>query len=196
MRSLLTAFKYPQGKYMKKLFLISASILSLTACVSTELSNQNQPYDASKDARIRLYGQNGRPSYLTVNIDGKKEKVTIGGGLGQAFSSMVGAKSNESIGMPATELSKDPSAHSKFLSGIFFKEFVIPANSKVTVQNEIIPLDHSHTHYTTTEKITTIIKGKICKGNMISFIPEAGKNYEVAPISSDRECGVSLYEIK
>jgi len=192
----LTAFKYPQGKYMKKLFLISASILSLTACVSTELSNQNQPYDASKDARIRLYGQNGRPSYLTVNIDGKKEKVTIGGGLGQAFSSMVGAKSNESIGMPATELSKDPSAHSKFLSGIFFKEFVIPANSKVTVQNEIIPLDHSHTHYTTTEKITTIIKGKICKGNMISFIPEAGKNYEVAPISSDRECGVSLYEIK
>jgi len=195
-RSLLTAFKYPQGKYMKKLFLISASILSLTACVSTELSNQNQPYDASKDARIRLYGQNGRPSYLTVNIDGKKEKVTIGGGLGQAFSSMVGAKSNESIGMPATELSKDPSAHSKFLSGIFFKEFVIPANSKVTVQNEIIPLDHSHTHYTTTEKITTIIKGKICKGNMISFIPEAGKNYEVAPISSDRECGVSLYEIK
>jgi raw score 5.41 len=195
-RTLLTAFKYPQGKYMKKLFLISASILSLTACVSTELSNQNQPYDASKDARIRLYGQNGRPSYLTVNIDGKKEKVTIGGGLGQAFSSMVGAKSNESIGMPATELSKDPSAHSKFLSGIFFKEFVIPANSKVTVQNEIIPLDHSHTHYTTTEKITTIIKGKICKGNMISFIPEAGKNYEVAPISSDRECGVSLYEIK
>ena len=58
---------------MKKLFLISASILSLTACVSTELSNQNQPYDASKDARIRLYGQNGRPSYLTVNIDGTKE---------------------------------------------------------------------------------------------------------------------------
>ena len=181
---------------MKKLFLISASILSLTACVSPELSNENQPYDASKDARIRLYGQNGRPSYLTVNIDGKKEKVTIGGGLGQAFSSMVGAKSNESIGMPATELSKDPSAHSKFLSGIFFKEFVIPANSEVTVQNEIIPLDHSHTHYTTTEKITTIIKGKSCKGNMISFIPEAGKNYEVAPISSDRECGVSLYEIK
>lgn len=181
---------------MKKLFLISASILSLTACVSTELSNQNQPYDASKDARIRLYGQNGRPSYLTVNIDGKKEKVTIGGGLGQAFSSMVGAKSNESIGMPATELSKDPSAHSKFLSGIFFKEFVIPANSEVTVQNKIIQLDHSHTHYTATEKITTIIKGKSCKGNMISFIPEAGKNYEVAPISSDRECGVSLYEIK
>ena len=98
--------------------------------------------------------------------------------------------------MPATELSKDPSAHSKFLSGIFFKEFVIPANSEVTVQNEIIPLDHSHTHYTTTEKITTIIKRKSCKGNMISFIPEAGKNYEVAPISSDRECGVSLYEIK
>ena len=128
---------------MKKLFLISASILSLTACVSTELSNQNQPYDASKDARIRLYGQNGRPSYLTVNIDGKKEKVTIGGGLGQAFSSMVGAKSNESIGMPATELSKDPSAHSKFLSGIFFKEFVIPANSEVTVQNEIIPLSRT-----------------------------------------------------
>ena len=38
---------------------------------------KNQPYDASKDARIRLYGQNGRPSYLTVNIDGKKGKKLL-----------------------------------------------------------------------------------------------------------------------
>lgn len=181
---------------MKKIFLVSAMILGTTACVSTELSNQNAPYDASKDARIRLYGQNGRPSFLTVNIDGKKEKVTVGGGLGQAFSSMVGAKGNESIGMPETELSKDPSAHSKFLSGIFFKEFVIPANNEISVTNEIIQLDHTHTHYTAAEKITTIVKGKNCKGNTVTFIPEAGKDYEVAPISSDRECGVTVYEIK
>ncbi|OOF77622.1 hypothetical protein BKG96_08095 [Rodentibacter caecimuris] len=181
---------------MKNLLLISIMALGTTACVSTELSNQNTPYDVTKDARIRLYGQNGRPSFLTAEIDGKKEKVTVGGGLAQAFSSMVGAKGNESIGMPETSLSKNPSAHSKFLSGIFFKEFVIPANTEVQVTNEIIPLDSTHTHYTTTEKITTIIKGKGCKGNTITFIPEAGKDYEVAPISTNRECGVTLYEIK
>ncbi|TGZ99338.1 hypothetical protein [Rodentibacter pneumotropicus] len=181
---------------MKNLLLISIMTLGATACVSTELSNQNIPYDATKDARIRLYGQNGRPSLLTVNIDGKKEKVTVGGGLGQAFSSMVGAKGNESIGMPETSLSKNPSAHSKLLSSIFFKEFVIPANTEVQVTNEIIPMDSTHTHYTATEKITTVIKGKSCKGNIVTFTPEAGKDYEVAPISSDRECGVTVYEIK
>ncbi|OOF81932.1 hypothetical protein BKG93_11555 [Rodentibacter ratti] len=181
---------------MKNLLLISIMTLGTTACVSTELSNQHTPYDATKDARIRLYGQNGRPSFLTVNINGKKEKVTVGGGLGQAFSSMVGAKGNESIGMPETTLSKNPSAHSKLLSSIFFKEFVIPANIEVQVTNEIIPMDSTHTHYTATEKITTVIKGKSCKGNTVTFIPEAGKDYEVAPISTDRECGVTVYEIK
>lgn len=181
---------------MKKLLLLTALTLGLTACVSTELSTQNATYDANKDARIRLYGQNGRPSLLVVNVDGKKEKVTVGGGLGQAFSSMVGMKDNESIGMPETELSKNPSAHSKLLSSVFFKEFVIPAGSEVSVTNEIIAMDSHHTHYTTTEKITTVIKGKGCTGKTITFEPEAGKDYEVAPISSDRQCGVTLYEIK
>ncbi|VEH66525.1 Uncharacterised protein [Rodentibacter pneumotropicus] len=64
------------------------------------------------------------------------------------------------------------------------------------VTNEIIPMDSTHTHYTATEKITTVIKGKSCKGNIVTFTPEAGKDYEVAPISSDRECGVTVYEIK
>ncbi|OSI14731.1 hypothetical protein BWD09_09855 [Neisseria dentiae] len=34
-----------------------------------------------------------------------------------------------------------------------------------------------------------------CTGNTITFTPEAGKDYEVAPISTGRNCGVSVYEI-
>ncbi|HBO37727.1 MAG TPA: hypothetical protein DD638_03600, partial [Pasteurellaceae bacterium] len=124
-----------------KIFLSTIlSIFLLTGCMATELSTQGKAYDPDKDARVRLYGQNRKQSTMEVNIGGKKEKITIGGGAGQAFSSMIGTKENESIGMPETMLSKNPAAHSKFFSGIFFKEFIIPAGETVTVNNGISSL--------------------------------------------------------
>ncbi|MGX2967627.1 hypothetical protein ACWIW6_06180 [Ursidibacter sp. B-7004-1] len=183
---------------MKKNFLSGVLVFMLSGCVATEISTQGKKYDAQTDSRIRIYGQNGRPSSMIVEIDGKKEKISIGGGLGQAFSSMVGAKDNESIGMPETILSKDPSAHSKLLSGIFFKEFIIPAGKEIEVTNSILGSTNKveSTDNITGVKTTTITTVKGCTGNIVKFVPEAGKDYEVAPISSDRKCGVTVYEIK
>lgn len=181
---------------MKKLIVTALSAFILTACVSTELSTQGKTYDKSQDARVRLYGQNGRASIMELNINGKVEKITVGGGLGQAFSSMIGAKGNESIGMPETEFSKNPSAHSKLLSSIFFKEFVVPAGKEITVNNNIHDVRNTAEHYSMGSKITTITTLKGCTGNAVTFVTEAGKDYEVAPISSNRECGVTVYEIK
>ena len=44
---------------MKK-FILIALTMSLTGCLGTELSTSNKPYNPQSDARIRLYGQNGR----------------------------------------------------------------------------------------------------------------------------------------
>ena len=181
---------------MKKLAVLVLTSLGLAGCYSTELSTQGKAYDATKDARVRVYGQNGRPSSLETTVNGKAEKITVGGSLGQAFSSMVGAKDNESIGMPATPLSKNPSAHSKLLSGIFFKEFIVPAGATVVVNNSIMDTTSQSVGYTLTHKITTTTTVKGCSGNTVTFETEAGKDYEVAPISSDRQCGVTVYEIK
>lgn len=181
---------------MKKLILVALSTLSLSACIATELSTQNKAYDKTQDARVRLYGQNGRASGMEVEINGRQETITVGGGLGQAFSSMLGAKGNESIGMPETPLSKDPSAHSKILSGIFFKEFVVPAGKAVKVNNSINNLTNMLHNETLYAKTTIITQVKGCVGNVVTFVPEAGKDYEVAPISSGRQCGVTVYEIR
>lgn len=93
-------------------------------------------------------------------------------------------------------LAKDPSAHSKLLSAIFFKEFVIPAGKEVKVTNSIHDVTNMGEYYTSTHRITTTTTFKGCNGDVITFIAEAGKDYEVAPISSNRECGVTVYEIK
>ncbi|WP_439241130.1 hypothetical protein [Lonepinella sp. BR2474] len=186
---------------MKKLLILTAVVTALSGCVSTELSTQTQSYDASQNARIRLYGQNGKPSTLEVVINGKTEKISVGGGFGQALSSMVGAKGNESIGMPDTPLSKNPSAYDKGLvSSIFFKEFVIPVG-KTTVNNSITPMTNTSIGYNTgldgsITKTTTIMTTVGCTGNSVTFNAEAGKDYEVAPFTSGSDCGVTVYEIK
>ena len=51
---------------MKKLMLISTAALLLSGCVNTELSNAGKTYNPQTDARIRLYGQNGRYTEIEV----------------------------------------------------------------------------------------------------------------------------------
>ena len=57
--------------------LISAAALLLSGCVNTELSNAGKAYNPQTDARIRLYGQNGRYTEMEVKQDGKTEKVNV-----------------------------------------------------------------------------------------------------------------------
>ncbi|KAE9529922.1 MULTISPECIES: hypothetical protein [Testudinibacter] len=178
---------------MKKIGL-TFLILLLTGCVNTELSTKDKVYNPENEARIRLYGQNGRPTIMAISIDGKKETVNVGGSLGQAFSSFIGTKGNESIGMPESELSKDPSKLSGIISGAFFKEFVIPAGSEVTVNNSI--MGNQHKHHDPIFNHTVIVTFKGCTGKKVIFTPEAGKDYEVAPIGLTTGCSVTVYEIK
>lgn len=181
---------------MKSLFCVLPIAVLLSACMATDLPNKNKTYNPQTDARVRIFGQNGRPSTMQLTLNGKTEKVTVGGGVGQAFSSMFGVKDNESIGMPTTEFSKNPSAHSTLLSSIFFKEFIVPANTKIIVNNSILSVPNIHNATYGNNHVRVISKGaQACSGNAVSFTAVAGKDYEVTPISSDRTCGVTVYEI-
>lgn len=176
---------------MKKLTL-SIALLSLVGCVNTELSTNQTQYNTENQARIRLFGQNGRPTGMEVKLNGKSEKISVGGGMGQAFSSLVGLKDNESIGMPESQFSKNPSQFSNIGSTPFFKEFIIPANAEITVNNAIRTPTHTITNAT----------GKIigssyryCNGDKITFVSQAGKDYEIVPSASTEKCGVTIYEL-
>ncbi len=177
---------------MKKL-LFALLAISLSACQSTDLSIKDKSYNPSTDARVRIFGQNGRPSSMKVEINGQIEKITVGGSAGQAMASLLGMKGNEPIGMPETPLSKDPSQLSNIGSGAFFKEFVVPAGKEITVKNSIQTPPHKFENVAT--GITTVTY-KHCSGNEVTFVPVAGKDYEVAPSSNLEHCGVLVYEIK
>ena len=96
---------------MKLLYL--SSLVLLAACTSNAPVHQKSSagYDSQSQARIRLYGQNGKPSYAYTNIDcdsnRKGTKIGVGGSLGDAFGSLVGASSSQSMGIPETEISKN-----------------------------------------------------------------------------------------
>ncbi|WP_025289791.1 hypothetical protein [Bibersteinia trehalosi] len=175
---------------MKKVAL-SFLVLLLSGCVNTELSTSQSQYSVENQARIRLFGQNGRPTVMEVNLAGQKEKISVGGGMGQALSSLVGLKGNESLGMPETIFSKNPSQFSVIGSTPFFKEFIIPANAEITVNNSISTPPHKFQDAVG----NVIISYAYCTGNKITFTAKAGKDYEVVPSQSSQECGVTLYEL-
>lgn len=181
---------------MKKIILISAAALALSACISTELSTQNKTYDPTQDARIRLYGQNGRPTTLIIDPHGKAEKVTVGGGAGQAFSSLLHLKGNESIGMPESSFSKAPEQFNNIGSGAFYKEFIIPANVEIALQNTINTPPHIFNNVATGK--TTVTQYHCGSGDLkdaLIFKAEAGKDYEATPPASTSKCGIELFQL-
>ena len=62
---------------MKKLMLISTAVLLLSGCVNTGAIKCRKSLIPQTDARIRLYGQNGRYTEMEVKQDGKTEKVNV-----------------------------------------------------------------------------------------------------------------------
>ena len=179
-------------KKLTTLGLMAISAMALSACVNTELSSVNKQYDQNTDARIRLYGQNGRPTEMIVDPNGKAEKVIVGGSMGQAFGSLFHLKGNESIGMPESSFSKDPSQFNNIGSGAFYKEFIIPANTEIELKSSIDTPDHQYR----ISSDTVMVSSMSCRSKKVTFKSEAGKDYEAVPAPSTSQCGVTLIELK
>lgn len=177
-----------------------ASILmaTLLGCATTESPLANQHYDPSNSARIRLYGQNQKPSIMEVQMDqsnnAKPVKINVGGSIGDAFSSFIRTAENDSIGMPETENTKNLSARDGILSKAFYREFVIPAGKPVRVYNSFIGL--STTYSMAGTGTATTYGQRSCASGTINFIPKAGKDYEVGFNQQGNACSVAVFEIQ
>ncbi|MBV7433514.1 hypothetical protein KRX19_00600 [Cardiobacteriaceae bacterium TAE3-ERU3] len=169
------------------------SALLITACGGSGADMLKKDYDPTTDARIRVYGQNGNPTILNVGIDcatnPKGIKINVGGGFGEALGSMVGSTSNESIGIPQTEVSTKLSAKDGILSKAFYRELIIPANKPVNVRPGL-------------QKVGTEVHiGNIpvfdntCKTTTISFTPKPGKDYEAVGLRQGGGCNFFVSEI-
>lgn len=145
------------------------------------------------EARVRLYGQNGKPTNMKYSNQGRTVKKSIGGSLGGSFSSMIGTARNRSIGIPATNTLENIRQHNRNLSKIYYEEFTIPANVPIVFSNAIIGLTNINNPPNGTKIITT---QPSCVGNKMIFHAEAGKDYEVFPASTSAQCGIIIQEIK
>ena len=140
------------------------------------------PAMTNNTARIRLFGQNQRPSLAYVGIDcntnPKGTRIDAGGGLGEAFKSFIRVAQNTRLGMADTEASVNIKQRNGILSKAFYKEVVIPAGLPLNAQAYFVGLNNvssSTSHrYILSEKSTS------SKG--VSFIPEAGHDYEILSI--------------
>ena len=83
--------------------LLTSMTLLLSQAAWAELA---APVMADNTARIRLFGQNQRPTLAYVGIDcrtqPKGNKINVGGGLGDAFGSLTRTIKNTTLGMATT----------------------------------------------------------------------------------------------
>lgn len=179
---------------MKNSIFAAIITISLVGCGSAPISQSTDTYDPSTQARIRIYGQNGKPTKMTYNIECSKpksgERINLGGSLGNAFASMVGAVSNKSLGMPETAYSKNISEMNGVMSKAFFQEFAVNAGQMVSVQTAFIQLPPAAASGT-----TVYYKNQSCRSSAVSFVPQAGHDYEIVG-ALGAACAVTVYEVK
>jgi len=175
---------------MKNLIVPSMLVLLLSACASGTPTSGQADYNPKEQARIRLYGQNGKPTIMRYTNNGQENKVNVGGGLGDAFGSLVGVASNQSIGIPQTKISRNVGEKNGMLSKAFYKEFYVPSNSTLLINNALIGMANFNPGG------SAIYYSPSCSSKELSFQPESGKDYEVASIVNQQGCAIAVFEIK
>ncbi|MHA3060840.1 hypothetical protein ACX1N5_10515 [Acinetobacter sp. ANC 4636] len=175
---------------MLKYVVVLSGLALLTGCQTTSVIEKNS-YSTAKDSRIRLYGQNQQPTILKYKYNGKSEKINVGGEAGDAFSSLIGTVKNQSIGIAQTTMSENLKAHNGILSKAFFKEFVIPAGTPISIHNSFIGLSN----VLPTTNMTLVQYEGSCTSSGLTFIAKAGKDYEAIPSQKSSACGLVLLEI-
>jgi len=172
------------------LALLSCVVL-MTACQSTTITSTDD-YDSQRHARIRLYGQNQKPTIMEYVYNNKPVRKNVGGTLSDAFSSFAGSTENISMGMPKTAMINAMRQYDGILSKVFYREFAVPAGVPVRVHNAFIGM-----LYYTSSPIDNFdyVKKVSCKSNIVTFTPQAGKDYEVVPAHNSEACGVAVLQV-
>ena len=194
-------------------FVFAASILSGCAGVATVTDSVD--YAPDSQARIRLFGQNGKVTVMWRGVDcavGEKgEKINVGGALGDAFSSLVGTVKNHRIGIAETAMTRRLGEMNGVLSKAFYKEYLLPAGKTVILRAAYLATPHvsavsvNPQHFAESDKLIDKFrryrhyKNNGCRAWSFAFIPQAGKDYEVIgfliPGSGSRSCRVAVNEV-
>ncbi|WP_431260625.1 hypothetical protein ACQ86G_11220 [Roseateles chitinivorans] len=134
-----------------------------SSSASTSAAAGGGPIGSAK-ARVRLFQQNGLGGGLTneAACASSDSASSAGSGFWKAFGSLAGVAGNTSIGMPETEASRTVGERSQLGSKAYFVEREVTAEAPVT-------LDFS---------FDSQGQGKSCNTLTMSFVPEAGADYE------------------
>ena len=181
--------KKNKSRLSLKKFLIISFFLSFNVNL---VMAQDVSDDSAQQARIRIFGQNGKPTNMKYSFQGHEVKESTGGTLGGAFASSLGLARNSTIGIPATATLDTMKRHNHNLSKLYYREFTIPANVPITISNAIIGL----TNVNNTHNDGKIISYQpSCQSNKLTFVAEPGKDYEAIAASASAQCGVILQEV-
>lgn len=184
-----------------------ASLFSAITCSAQQTTQipapvSPTPPEPPHTSRLRMFGHNGASAVLYRgsacvkdfwSADGEKAS----GGLGSAFGSFFGSVSNRSLGIPETETSRKLSSRDSLLSKVYFREYVIPAGQPSSMRLGF--QDVSPFYLRPPRSVSGIIYrpeyvDRSCHG-AISFVPEAGKDYEVAFSFEGNTCHAALNEV-
>ncbi len=191
------------------------TVLMLSGCASLSSVTDNVDYAPDSQARIRLFGQNGKVTVMWRGIDcaaGEKgEKINVGGSLGDAFSSLVGTAKNHRIGIPETAMTRQLAEMNGALSKAFYKEYVLPAGKPVVLRAAYLGWPHVSAVSLDPQRFDAFAQLEdalardrhyektTCRPWSFKFIPQAGKDYEVIgfliPGIVSRVCRVAVNEV-
>lgn len=140
-------------------------------------------YDATKEARLRLFGMNGAGVvyYPQTECIPDQGGVRVSGSLGQAFKSFTGGVSSVSIGMPPSRNSGNP--QSGVVSQGYFVERVVAANEPMVVR----------VGFSSGPAAPGVRTWSCAVGG--TFSPEAGRDYELVGSVEGNFCRIALNEL-
>jgi hypothetical protein len=143
-------------------------------------------------SRIRMFGQNGaladlHPGSACLKRAGRER---ASGTLGSAFGSLVGKVSNQSLGIADSPTTRNLRQSDGVLSKAYFREYVIPSGIPTSVELGFQDVSHFYT----AGNVTYSQVNPSCKG-AVSFVPEAGKDYEAGFRWEGKACRITVNEI-
>lgn len=177
-------------------------VLTCSAQQAPQTAEPVTPGASANTSRLRMFGQNGASAVLfrgsaCVKDFWSEDGEKASGGLGSAFSSFLGSVSNTSLGMPETEISRNLSSRDGLLSKAYFREYLIPADQPSSMRlgfRDVSVFDLPAPRDPITRRIWQPNVSRGCHG-AISFVPGAGKDYEVAFTWQDSSCHASVNEV-
>lgn len=166
--------------------LLATLALPLSGCFMAQKSalvQSKQMYDPSSQARIRLYGSYG-DTVIKHYSDRTCEdwRTTAGSRLHHRVNNGTPRRvKNITVGIPATEQSSKTMNDTGIMWRSSFKEYVVDANKPLVLDASI--------------SVTMDSYSRSCR-IALSFVPQAGKDYEADYIEENRACSIKVKELQ